>query len=393
MGGQTWQNYVNTGNATLTNRLASIVSMSAPGPDNGVASMKNFVIAGGKWWGFEGTTDYRGMDQIRDVMNINVPGSARYYQYTGGHCCWNTWYVPTWNENGESVYTWMLKQRRPAGANISPESNAGSDTNTIALVTSLPLKGNGNDPDGNPISFAWRKLNGPAGGNITNAAIAQTTVTALTVGTYQYELTVTDILGAVSRDTVTINDGNTVLPLSLVQFNGIEKSGHILLQWITKEESNTSHFEIEKLYGTEPYSRVGNITAKGFASLENRYEFKDLFAELGLNYYRLKMIDKDGQFTYSNIVTVQVKKGTSINTPLMNVWYVGDAVKFNISSAQQCNNALLLTDVSGRVLYKSNIQLNKGLNSVTVPVSLATSVYHATLINGVEKITHSFSVQ
>jgi len=166
-----------------------------------------------------------------------------------------------------------------------------------------------------------------------------------------------------------------------------------LLQWITKEESNTSHFEIEKLYGTEPYSRVGNISAKGFSSLENRYEFKDLLAELGLNYYRLKMIDKDGHFTYSNIVTVQVKKGMLINTPLMNVWYVGDAVKFNISSAQQCNNALLLTDVSGRVLYKSNIQLNKGLNSVTVPVSLATSVYHATLINGVEKITHSFSVQ
>jgi len=394
MGGQTWINYVNTGNAVLTNRLASMVVMSAPGPDNGVPGMKNFVLAGGRWWGFEGTTDYRGLDQIRDVMNSNVPASARYFLYNGGHCCWNTWYVPTWNENGESIYTWMLKQRRPAGANISPESNAGSDTNTIALVTSLPLKGNGNDPDGNPISFAWRKLNGPGGGSITNAAIAQTTVTALTVGTYQYELTVTDILGAVSRDTVTINDGNaSLLPLSLVQFNGIEKSGHILLQWITKEESNTSHFEIEKLYGAEPYSRVGNITAKGFSSLENRYEFKDLFAEPGLNYYRLKMIDKDGQFTYSNVITVQVRKGMSINTPLMKVWYVGDAVKFNISSVQQSKNALLLTDVSGRVLYKSNIQLNKGLNSVTVPVSLSTSVYHATLINGDEKITHSFSVQ
>ncbi|MEX0636793.1 MAG: hypothetical protein WD135_08495, partial [Ferruginibacter sp.] len=79
MGGQTWQNYVNTGNTTLTNRLASIVSMSAPVPDNGVASMKNFVIAGGKWWGFEGTSDYRGMDLIRDVINSNIPASARYY--------------------------------------------------------------------------------------------------------------------------------------------------------------------------------------------------------------------------------------------------------------------------------------------------------------------------
>ena len=393
MGGQTWQNYVNTGNATLTNRLASIVAMSAPGPDNGVASMKNFVIGGGKWWGFEGTSDYRGMDQIRDVMNSNIPASARYFLYTGGHCCWNTWYVPTWNENGESVYTWMLKQRRPAGSNITPEANAGRDTSTISLVTSLPLKGNGNDPDGNPINFAWRKLNGPAGGTIANAAIAQTTVSGLVVGTYQYELAVTDVLGAASKDTVTIHDGNFVLPLTLVNFTGIEKSGHVMLQWITKAESNTSHFEIEKLIPPQQYSKVGLITAKGFSTLDNRYEFKDVVAEQGLNYYRLKMIDKDGQFTYSDIINVQVKKGISASSPLINVWYVGDAIRFNITSSQQTNSALVLTDAAGRVLYKSAVLINKGLNSVTIPVSLPVSIYYATLINGEEKITHSFSVQ
>lgn len=393
MGGQTWQNYVNTGNATLTNRLASIVAMSAPGPDNGVANMKNFVLAGGKWWGFEGTTDYRGMDQIRDVMNSNIPASARYYQYTGGHCCWNTWYVPTWNENGESVYTWMLKQRRPAGANLTPESFAGNDTSTIALVTSLPLKGNGNDPDGNPINFAWRKLSGPAGGNINNTGVAQTTVTGLNIGTYKYELAVTDVLGAVSRDTVTINDGNFVLPLTLLNFNGMEKTNHVLLQWTTKEELNSSHFEIEKLHAPQQYAKVAQVIAKGTSTATNSYEFKDEFATQGLNYYRLKMVDQDGKFTYSEVVTVQVKKGRNLMNVSMNVWYQGDVLKLNINSSLKANNALLLSDASGKILYKSTLMLQPGLNSVTVPVSLPVSVYYATLMDGDKKLTSSFPVQ
>lgn len=393
MGGQTWQNYVNTGNATLTNRLASIVAMSAPGPDNGVANMRNYVLAGGKWWGFEGTTDYRGMDLIRDVMNSNIPASARYYQYTGGHCCWNTWYVPTWNENGESVYTWMLKQRRPAGSNLTPESFAGNDTSTIALVTSLPLKGNGNDPDGNPISFAWRKLSGPAGGNISNAALAQTTATGLTIGTYKFELAVTDVLGAISRDTLTINYGNAVLPLTLVQFNGKEQTDHVLLQWITKAESNTSHFEIEKLQDALSYRKISQVVAKGFSALDNRYEFKDMMAAPGMNYYRLKMVDLDGVFSYSDVITVQVKKGLSQSVASIQAWYAGEVVKLNINSTQQRNQVLFLTDAAGRVLHKATLTLSKGLNSVTVPVSLPVAVYNATLVSGNEKTTFSFSAQ
>jgi hypothetical protein len=392
MGGQTWQNFVNTGNAVLTNRLASIVAMSAPGPDNGVNGMKNFVINGGKWWGFEGTTDYRGMDQIRDVMNSNVPGSARYFQYVGGHCCWNTWYVPTWNENGESIYTWMLKQKRPAGSNITPEANAGSDTSTVALVTSLPLKGNGNDPDGNPISFAWIKLSGPAGGTITNSAAAQTNATGLSVGSYLFELAVTDVLGAVSKDTVTINNGNFVLPLQIAQFSGIDKHDHVLLQWTSKEELNTSHFEIEKRSNTQAYRKVTQVTAKGFSSTENKYEFKDMSAELGFNYYRLKMIDLDGTYTYSDVLAIEIKKVKLASLQVLDVSYRGNAVNININSSQQANHALLLTDATGKVLYKSSVVLNKGINHVIVPAILPIAIYHASILDGHQKITHSFSV-
>ena len=88
MGGQSCQSYVDGVSPVLTNKIASIVPMSAPAPNNGISNMKVFSQAGGTWWGFEGTTDNREMDKVRDTMNAAFPNSARYTLYTGGHCCW-----------------------------------------------------------------------------------------------------------------------------------------------------------------------------------------------------------------------------------------------------------------------------------------------------------------
>jgi hypothetical protein len=110
MGGWTWEQYVTTA-SKHANRLAAMVAMSAPGPES-ISNMKYWALCGGKWWGFEGTNDYRFMDRIRDTMNTYNPGTAKYTKYSGGHCCWNTWYNPDWRENGENIYEWMLKQKK-----------------------------------------------------------------------------------------------------------------------------------------------------------------------------------------------------------------------------------------------------------------------------------------
>lgn len=111
MGGWAIQQYV-VSNNRYSNRIAAMVPMSAPGPET-ISKMKFYAMCNGKWWGFEGTNDYRFMDQIRDTMNTALSGSARYTKYNGGHCCWNTWYNPAWRENGVNIYEWMLQQKKP----------------------------------------------------------------------------------------------------------------------------------------------------------------------------------------------------------------------------------------------------------------------------------------
>lgn len=207
MGAWTFDNYI-CGSPTYARRPAAIVSMSAPDPDNPLSNLKYYALNGGKWWGFEGTLDYRKMDITRDSLNAAVPGSARYTKYEGGHCCWNTWYNPAWLENGESIYTWMLKQRINLSintpGNIPPIANAGADTLIVLPTNSVILRGSGADEDGNIVGYNWKKIDGPSTFTLTNAASATATASNLVAGAYQFELTVTDNNSAKTADTIKV---------------------------------------------------------------------------------------------------------------------------------------------------------------------------------------------
>ncbi|WP_407522864.1 PKD domain-containing protein [Lacibacter sp. MH-610] len=88
--------------------------------------------------------------------------------------------------------------------NQAPVANAGPDQTITLPTNSVTLNGSGTDADGTIASYQWTKVAGPAQGSITNAAAAQTTVTALVQGTYRFELRVTDNNGAIGRDTMTV---------------------------------------------------------------------------------------------------------------------------------------------------------------------------------------------
>ena len=149
MGGWAFDSYI-TATTAYANKPAALVVMSAPESDYPLAKYAWYANDGGRWWGFEGTLDYRKMDLVRDKLNSTVAGSARYTQYVGGHCCWNTWYDPTWKDtDGETIYTWMLKQNKAGtSGNQLPIVNAGSDQTITLPVNSVTLTGTATDPDG-----------------------------------------------------------------------------------------------------------------------------------------------------------------------------------------------------------------------------------------------------
>lgn len=384
MGGWSWNNFVDGYSPAYTNRITSIVCLSALEPDNTISNMRHFATAGGKIWGFEGNQDLRGMDKIRDTMNKYVAESVRYTVYSGGHCCWNTFYNPTWIENGESIYTWMLKQKKPALVTpIPPQADAGTDELLANVIPAITLDGVGNDPVGLPISFKWKKLSGPAAGTIVNNAASRTSVTNLVFGTYAFEFKVTNSLGLDGLDTVFIYNGEKVLPVNLTEFNAQKANDGVLLQWVTATELNSAQFEVEKSREGISFTQMGIVAATNETLA--KYNFTDVNPEEGINFYRLKMIDKDGSYEYSKIISINYTDKRFGRISIDRAVATTSQLQLQVSSTKTETVTLKVTDVLGHTVLQKKIQLLAGSNNIMQPMNSIKAVLFCRIITQSER--------
>jgi hypothetical protein len=103
----------------------------------------------------------------------------------------------------------------------------------------------------------------------------------------------------------TINGG---VPIELVSFSAIVDVNNVTLSWITASELNNSGFEIQRknLIEYNDWQKIAFIEGKGTATASQYYTFVDENVTNGSNQYRLKQLDYDGTFEYSNIIQAEV---------------------------------------------------------------------------------------
>ena len=94
------------------------------------------------------------------------------------------------------------------------------------------------------------------------------------------------------------------LPVELISFTGTKQAEEVLLKWITASEKNSDYFVVEKSVDGINFTAIGNVSAAGNSNKLLNYTLTDKSPWIGENYYRLKQVDKDGTFEYSNIVQV-----------------------------------------------------------------------------------------
>ena len=102
---------------------------------------------------------------------------------------------------------------------------------------------------------------------------------------------------------VRVYDCVSILPVELVDFNATTQKDHIHLNWTTSDELNNTGFEIQKSKTGEDWQSIDFVPANEVLREINIYQFKDYNLFAGRNYYRLKQIDTDSAFDYSNIVS------------------------------------------------------------------------------------------
>lgn len=108
-----------------------------------------------------------------------------------------------------------------------------------------------------------------------------------------------------------IQEGNVVLPLKLIDFKANQQQQKINLQWKTNFEQGTRDFNIQRSTDGINFTNIGKLTARGNSSSVVNYSFDDLTALAGNNFYRIQAIDIDGSYTYSEKLLVKFNQATS----------------------------------------------------------------------------------
>jgi hypothetical protein len=155
---------------------------------------------------------------------------------------------------------------------------------------------------------------------------------------------------SVDNISITANFG-TVTPLKLTSFNAAVISNNISLNWTTTNEVNVKGFTVEKSKDGINFSEQSFVTAKN-SMTANNYTATDVLGN-GTTYYRLKMIDKDGSFTYSKVINLSSKaiKGLSVYpNPAVN------GIAAVTHAAAGSHASIEVVDISGKRLAVQTVQ-------------------------------------
>lgn len=96
----------------------------------------------------------------------------------------------------------------------------------------------------------------------------------------------------------------TPLPVYLLNFTGENVDKVNILHWETSSEFNSHHFGIERSADGEHFQEIGITNAAGFSNVLRKYPFTDYYPMNGTNYYRLQLVDMDGNATPSNVIEI-----------------------------------------------------------------------------------------
>lgn len=175
----------------------------------------------------------------------------------------------------------------------------------------------------------------------------------------------------------------SVLPITLTYFRGEVNRNAIDLYWETASELNNKYFEVEKSRNGREYFVIDKVKSKsveGNSSGYLKYTVTDEEPFHGMQYYRLKQIDFDGNFIYSSAISINFSKRSSS----FNFYPNPNKGELFIAFDNAENKEALLTikNALGEIVLSKNIMFNSenGTNSSIIPEAIPSGTYYCNLV-------------
>ncbi len=167
----------------------------------------------------------------------------------------------------------------------------------------------------------------------------------------------------------------TVLPVELTSLSAEASSDKVTLKWFTSTETNNKGFEIERKSEGHAYKTIGFIDGKGTTSQMQSYSFTDKGLSNGNYFYRLKQIDYEGSYSYSQEVEANVNNIITFNLSqnYPNPFNPATTIKFDLPN--KSGVSLKVYNLLGQVVLNliNNETMESGSHSITMDASNLSS--------------------
>lgn len=239
---------------------------------------------------------------------------------------------------------------------------------------------NGTYAGGDDTEFEYT-CNPPAFSTWVSYDIPMSAFTGLTTKAHLAQMLFVSNASTVYFDNVYFWANTAVLPASLKSFTAIKKENNVALNWSSSNETNLAGYTIEKSTNGITFESLQFVKA----NQSSTYNVIDAKPINGINYYRLKMIDNNGKFAYSNIISVKTTATVGMEiypNPAKSV--IGVLVDKPIVNGQ-----IVMTDLLGKTVKAITVNNQQPNTTISLNVStLNKGIYLVTLKNG-EKVSTS----
>ena len=168
----------------------------------------------------------------------------------------------------------------------------------------------------------------------------------------------------------------TTLPITLVSFNAVKANSKVNLTWVVSSEINAKGYDVERSGNGSSFTKISYVPATN----STNYISTDANPLSGVNYYRLKMVDIDGKFKYSDVRTV-LFDGSAVLFDIYPNPVVTNKLYLNLQQNNYAGKAqAIITDIAGRSIQSTNINVVKGNNQLPITVKgLIAGTYFVTI--------------
>ena len=255
----------------------------------------------------------------------------------------------------------------PGPANYNLVSAGGDDI----FISKLDINGN----------FVWAvKMGGPNFDYASSVAVDASQHVYATgsfsgVADFNPSAGVFNLTSAGNTDMYLVRLGQSVLGIKLLSITGKNNGSNNLLEWSTASETNGDHFDIERSTNGILFEKIATIIAAGNSINVKRYQFTDNIALKRIIYYRLKQVDTDGKFSYSDIINLKSLKDNAI----INIY--PNPFKNNLSvdlGTVYENIVVNIADVAGKKISETNYTQSQFIN---IKINAPAGIYFVKVLS------------